>query len=114
MADNLAKMENRIRELEAQRAKGKDVPELDMLYKQMDSMTQKAQKEASKYATGEQPLPSKPSNKSLKDSMETLPSKPSNKSLEDLMKPVNKAKGGKVKSASARADGCCVRGKTRA
>lgn len=24
------------------------------------------------------------------------------------------AKGGKVKSASARADGCCVRGKTRA
>ena len=25
-----------------------------------------------------------------------------------------KAKGGKVKSASARADGCCIRGKTRA
>ena len=31
-----------------------------------------------------------------------------------LGRPVNKAKGGKVKSASARADGCCIRGKTRA
>ena len=28
--------------------------------------------------------------------------------------PVKKAKGGSVKSASARADGCAVRGKTRA
>jgi len=28
--------------------------------------------------------------------------------------PVARAKGGKVKSASARADGCCIRGKTRA
>ena len=28
--------------------------------------------------------------------------------------PVKKAKGGKVKSASARADGCAIRGKTRA
>jgi len=28
--------------------------------------------------------------------------------------PVKKAKGGKVKSASARADGCCIKGKTRA
>ena len=30
------------------------------------------------------------------------------------MKKPNYAKGGKVKSASARADGCCVRGKTKA
>jgi hypothetical protein len=29
-------------------------------------------------------------------------------------KPVSKAKGGMVKSASARADGCAIRGKTRA
>ena len=29
-------------------------------------------------------------------------------------KPVKKAKGGKVSSASKRADGCCIRGKTRA
>lgn len=111
MADNLAKIEVRIRELEAQRAKGKDVPELDALYAKMDAANRKGAEEASKYATGEQPLPSKPNSKSLKDSMETLPSKPSGKSLEDLMKPVKKAKGG---SASARADGCAIRGKTRA
>jgi hypothetical protein len=30
------------------------------------------------------------------------------------MKPVSKAKGGKISSASKRADGCAVRGKTRA
>jgi hypothetical protein len=28
--------------------------------------------------------------------------------------PIARASGGKVKSASARADGCCIRGKTRA
>jgi hypothetical protein len=111
MADNLAKMEARIRELEAQRAKGKDVPELDALYAKMDAANRKGADEASKTVTGEQLLPSKPSGKSLKDSTETLPSKPSGKSLEDLMKPVKKAKGG---SASARADGCAIRGKTRA
>jgi hypothetical protein len=33
---------------------------------------------------------------------------------EGPVKPVKRAKGGKVKSASARADGCCIRGKTRA
>ena len=30
------------------------------------------------------------------------------------VEPVKKAKGGSVKSASARADGCAIRGKTRA
>jgi hypothetical protein len=34
--------------------------------------------------------------------------------LRDVKEPVKKAKGGSVKSASARADGCAVRGKTRA
>jgi hypothetical protein len=34
-----------------------------------------------------------------------------NKTKEELA--VKKAKGGKIKSASARADGCAVRGKTR-
>lgn len=34
--------------------------------------------------------------------------------MERKAKPYNKAKGGAVKSASARADGCCIRGKTRA
>lgn len=32
----------------------------------------------------------------------------------DKMKKMNYKAGGKVKSASARADGCCIRGKTRA
>jgi hypothetical protein len=34
--------------------------------------------------------------------------------LKDVKEPVKKAKGGSVKSASARADGCAIRGKTRA
>lgn len=33
---------------------------------------------------------------------------------EGPVKPVKRAKGGMAKSASARADGCCIRGKTRA
>jgi hypothetical protein len=33
---------------------------------------------------------------------------------EKEVKPVEKAKGGKVSSASKRADGCAIRGKTRA
>ena len=33
---------------------------------------------------------------------------------EGPVQPVKKAKGGSVKSASARADGCAIRGKTRA
>ena len=80
MADNLAKMEARIRELEARRAKGEDVPELDALYAKMDAANRKGAEEAAKTVTGETP-------------------------------PVRRAKGG---SASARADGCAIRGKTRA
>lgn len=34
--------------------------------------------------------------------------------LKSIMNPKAMKKGGKVKSASARADGCCIRGKTRA
>lgn len=33
---------------------------------------------------------------------------------EPKVEPVKKAKGGKVSSASKRADGCCIKGKTRA
>jgi hypothetical protein len=32
----------------------------------------------------------------------------------DMLGKASMKKGGKVKSASARADGCCIRGKTRA
>jgi hypothetical protein len=34
--------------------------------------------------------------------------------MERKLKPYNRAKGGVVKSASSRADGCAIRGKTRA
>jgi hypothetical protein len=34
--------------------------------------------------------------------------------MERKAKPYNKAKGGVIKSASKRADGCCIRGKTKA
>ena len=34
--------------------------------------------------------------------------------LKSIMNPKSMKSGGKVKSASARADGCCIRGKTRA
>jgi hypothetical protein len=34
--------------------------------------------------------------------------------LKDVKEPVKKAKGGMISSASKRADGCAVRGKTRA
>jgi hypothetical protein len=34
--------------------------------------------------------------------------------MERKAKPYNRAKGGVIKSASKRADGCCIRGKTKA
>ena len=36
------------------------------------------------------------------------------KEVKETPQPVKKASGGSVKSASARADGCAIRGKTRA
>jgi len=39
---------------------------------------------------------------------------PSSKNKPTDLNPKAMKKGGKVKSASARADGCCIRGKTRA
>ena len=83
MAD-MGKMSMRIRELEARRAKGDSVPELDALYKKMDAMTNKGYAEATKAVTGE-----------------------------SSTKPVKKAAGGSVSSASKRADGCAQRGKTK-
>lgn len=63
MADT-AKMEARVRELEARRAKGESVPELDALYTKMDNMNRKAHEDASKYVTGE--MPNKPAVKKAK------------------------------------------------
>ena len=34
--------------------------------------------------------------------------------MDMLSRPIKKSKGGSVKSASSRADGCAIRGKTRA
>ena len=160
MADSLEKMEARIRELEKQREKGKDVPELDRLYKQMNNMTQKANKEVSEYATGEQPSNKYEDTMRLRRAVRSgIEGKPNNDRInmdtyvpgfekgrtidtEEGMKGLREAenelkretsrggkdtslrgkireitgmkKGGSVKSASARADGCAIRGKTRA
>lgn len=89
MADNMAQMEARIRALEARRAKGESVPELDALYAQMDKATRGAAATVSKYPTGEMPSPPA-----------TAPM-------------IKRAKGGSIGSASKRADGCAQRGKTK-
>jgi len=150
MADNLAKMEVRIRELEAQREKGKDVPELDRLYKQMDDMTKKAHKEATEYEDTmrlrravRSGMEGKPNNdrinldtyvpgfekgrtidteegmKGLREAENELKRETSrggkDTSLRGKIREITgMKKGGSVKSASARADGCAIRGKTRA
>jgi len=43
---NTSEMEKRIRELEARRAKGASVPELDALYQKMDTLTEQGYKAA--------------------------------------------------------------------
>lgn len=60
-----------------------------------------------------EPLPSTPGKFDPKDFMEKPVYKYGKDDLKDLMKPVKKAKGGSVSSASARADGCAIRGKTK-
>lgn len=86
MADT-SKLEAQIRALEARRAAGESVPQLDALYDKMDALTNKGYEEATKAPTGERPAPATPA--------------------------VKKAKGGSVGSASKRADGIAQRGKTR-
>jgi uncharacterized coiled-coil protein SlyX len=77
---DMSQIQARITELEARRARGESVPELDALYRKMDAMTDQGYRTA----TGE--------------------GKP---------KVQKKARGGMTGSASARADGCAQRGKTR-
>jgi hypothetical protein len=107
MAD-LTQLQNRIRELEARRAKGESVPELDALYSKMDALTNKGYEEATKSLSGE-PLPGKPSDKDKKP--ENLPGRGKTQKLGEGM--TKYASGGKVSSASKRADGIAQRGKTR-
>ena len=87
MAD-MTQMESRIRDLEARRAKGESVPELDRLYDKMDAMQNKGYADAKKNLSGESIV-------NPKEATTTV---------------IKKAKGG---SASSRADGCAVRGKTK-
>lgn len=87
MAD-LNQMQAKIRELEARRAKGESVPELDRLYDKMDTMQNKGYEDTKKNLSGETLVNTKPVSTSV----------------------IKKAKGG---SASSRADGCAMRGKTK-
>ena len=149
MADML-QMQSRIRELEARRAKGESVPELDRLYEKMDSMQNKGYTEAKKNLSGEdlvKPKPQEPVDKNFSDrqrkhtevlhteqeqqaKVRGMPLKEyirseaakSNKKLKEDTDPGGYKKGGKIKkmasggkvsSASKRADGCATKGKTK-
>jgi hypothetical protein len=139
MAD-MSQMQSRIRELEARRAKGESVPELDRLYEKMDSMQNKGYTEAKKNLSGEDLV--KPKSKqqkhtealaadqaqgaaargmTVKDFIRSETTK-ANKQIKEDTDPGGYKKGGKVKkmasggkvsSASKRADGCATKGKTK-
>ena len=98
MADNMARMEAQIRALEARRAKGESVPELDILYAQMDKANRAGAEATSKYPSGEMPASAAP--KRMPPPMPPAPM-------------IRRAKGGSIKSASKRGDGCAQRGKTK-
>jgi hypothetical protein len=85
---DLTQMQAKIRELEARRAKGESVPELDRLYDKMDTMQNKGYEDTKKNLSGETLVNTKPASTSV----------------------IKKAKGG---TASSRADGCAMRGKTK-
>jgi hypothetical protein len=138
MAD-MSQMQSRIRELEARRAKGESVPELDRLYEKMDSMQNKGYTEAKRNLSGEdlvKPV-SREEQKKYSDNLKRSRDREmkqrgitgkqfadeANKDIRagDIFEGYKKggkikkmASGGKVSSASKRADGCAIRGKTRA
>jgi hypothetical protein len=84
-------------------AKGGDVQSESSKLDQKNAAMDKEQEEGFKRYQAEQAKEAKANA----DSRKTMPSF-------NFGKPEKKAKGGSVKSASARADGCCIRGKTRA
>jgi hypothetical protein len=139
MAD-MSQMQSRIRELEARRAKGESVPELDRLYEKMDSMQNKGYTEAKKNLSGEDLVKPKSKQQKHTESLYTeqeqqakargMPLKEfirsettkANKQIKEDTDPGGYKKGGKVKkmasggkvsSASKRADGCATKGKTK-
>jgi|LakMenEpi03Aug12_release.lakeMendotaPanAssembly.Ray.scaffolds.fasta_scaffold428106_3 hypothetical protein len=111
----MATMEERVRELEARRAKGESVPELDAMYRKIDDQTNKAHAEVTKSLSGEmpdvKPLPGKSKPEKMGESAKPLPGKGEPKKIGEGMKKY--ASGGSVSSASSRADGIAQRGKTR-
>jgi hypothetical protein len=111
----MATMQERVRELEARRAKGESVPELDAMYRRIDDQTNKAHAETTKSLSGEmpdvKPLPGKGKPEKTGDSAKPLPGKGKTEKLGEGAKKY--ASGGSVKSASSRADGIAQRGKTR-
>lgn len=94
MAD-ISKLEARIKMLEARRERGESVPELDALYERMNEETSKAYKESSKGLSGDY----------------TGEKSKAGESAIENMKQYGMKKGGMT--ASSRADGCAVRGKTK-
>jgi hypothetical protein len=111
----MATMQERVRELEARREKGESVPELDAMYRRIDDQTNKAHAEATKSLSGEmpdvKPLPGKGKSEKMGESAKPLPGKGKAQKLGEGMQ--NYKRGGSVSSASARADGCAIRGKTK-
>jgi hypothetical protein len=137
MAD-INQMQTRIRELEARRAKGESVPELDRLYEKMDSMQNKGYTEAKKNLSGEELVKpvSREEQRKYSDSLKRMRDREmkqrgitgkqfadeANKDIRagDIFEGYKKggkvkkmASGGKVSSASKRADGCATKGKTK-
>lgn len=130
MAD-LNKLQTRIRALEARRAKGESVPELDALYTQMDEMQNEGYKQTTKNLSGEdlvkpkskyqkhtealhteQEQQAKARGMSLKEFIRSETAK-ANKQIKEDTDPGGYKKGGLVSSASKRADGCATKGKTK-
>lgn len=158
MAD-MAQLESQIRALEARRAAGESVPQLDALYAKMDAMTEKGYKAATtptvkkakggsidekdisktkKMAMGGRsdpryPVPTSVANRVVNQPRKpldvgTMPrpttTSPANRVVNQprtpldvrtpLPRPTARMKnGGSVGSASKRADGCVMRGKTK-
>ena len=141
----MATLEEQIRELEARRAKGEVVPQLDALYKKQDDLTRKGYDSVvnpDSLTPGKLSRPARqqlsPNNPKDTPKMRSMPQAETLKGLKEMMAPmgtggtnvkprsmnadrdkaydtdVELKKGGKVSSASKRADGCAIRGKTRA
>jgi len=139
---DMSQLQARIQNLEARRARGESVPELDALYKKMDAMTDQGYRTATgeskpkeekkarggkiavkkkRYAEGGEiaaQQPTYPFYGNQPAASTTQPGEPVNQTF-NIQPGMSSAdmgfkKGGRVRTASQRADGCAIRGKTRA